>query len=138
MFLQKRQSILTTNHLAVFLTGVGVGAAAALLLVPEAGEKLGRRLRNKARETSDYVRGGAEALRNSADDLLAQGKEAWTNAQTQGNVAMGDLREKTKDQLNDAAKTAKKAAAETGDRARDLAHTVGKTMEEGGKRLQNA
>jgi hypothetical protein len=51
---------------------------------------------------------------------------------------MSDLKDKTKTKIDDAAKAAKKAADQVADKARDVAHSAGKKMEKGGKRLQSA
>lgn len=51
---------------------------------------------------------------------------------------MSGLKDKTKKKIDDAAEAAKKATGKIVDKSKDVAHSVGKKMEEGGKRLQGA
>jgi len=51
---------------------------------------------------------------------------------------MSNLKDKTKKKIDDAADAAKKAADQVIDKSKDVAHSAGKKMEEGGKRLQDA
>ena len=51
---------------------------------------------------------------------------------------MSNLKDKTKKKIDDAADAAKKAADQVIDKSKDVAHSLGKTMEKGGKRLQGA
>ena len=51
---------------------------------------------------------------------------------------MSDMKDKAKQKIDDAAAGAKKAADKVVDKSKDVAHSAGKKMEEGGKRLQDA
>jgi hypothetical protein len=51
---------------------------------------------------------------------------------------MSNLKDKTKKKIDDAADAAKKSADQVIDKSKDVAHSAGKKMEEGGKRLQDA
>jgi hypothetical protein len=51
---------------------------------------------------------------------------------------MSDIKGKAKRKIDDAADVAKKAADKIVDKSKDVAHNVGKKMEEGGNRLQDA
>ena len=51
---------------------------------------------------------------------------------------MSDMKDKAKQKINDAADVAKNAAAKVVDKSKEVAHSAGKKMEEGGKRLKNA
>jgi hypothetical protein len=51
---------------------------------------------------------------------------------------MSDMKDKAKQKIDDAADGAKKAADKVVDKSKDVAHSAGKKMEEGGKRLQDA
>lgn len=46
----------TGNTLLAFIAGAVAGAAAALLLAPESGEKTRKKIRRKASDVSDKVR----------------------------------------------------------------------------------
>jgi hypothetical protein len=51
---------------------------------------------------------------------------------------MSDLKDKTKEKIDAAADATKNAAGKVIDKSKDVAHAVGKKMEEGGKRLKDA
>ena len=51
---------------------------------------------------------------------------------------MSDIEDKAKQKIDDAADAAKKAADKVVGKSKDIAHSAGKKMEEGGKRLQDA
>ena len=51
---------------------------------------------------------------------------------------MSNLKDKAKEKIDDAADAAKKATDQVVDKAKDVAHSAGKKMEEGEKRLQDA
>jgi hypothetical protein len=51
---------------------------------------------------------------------------------------MSDLKDKAKDKIGDVADAAKKAAGKVVDTTKDVAHSAGKKLEEGGKRLRDA
>lgn len=51
---------------------------------------------------------------------------------------MSDLKDKANEKIDDAAAAAKKAAGKVVDTSKDVAHSAGKKLEEGGKRLQDA
>jgi hypothetical protein len=52
--------------------------------------------------------------------------------------SMSDLKDKAKEKIDDAADATKKASDKVIDKSKDVAHSAGKKMEEGGKRLQDA
>jgi uncharacterized protein YjbJ (UPF0337 family) len=51
---------------------------------------------------------------------------------------MSDLKDKAKEKIEDAADAAKKATGKVVDKSKDVAHSAGKKMEQGGKWLQDA
>jgi hypothetical protein len=51
---------------------------------------------------------------------------------------MSDMKDKAKKKIDEGADAAKKAADHVVDKTKDVAHTAGKKMEKGGKRLQDA
>ena len=51
---------------------------------------------------------------------------------------MSDLKDKAKDKIDDVADAAKNAAGKVVDTSKDVAHSAGKKMEQGGKWLQDA
>ena len=50
---------------------------------------------------------------------------------------MTDMKDKAKQKIDDAADAAKKAAGKVVDKSKDVAHSAGKKLEVGGKRLQD-
>jgi hypothetical protein len=50
---------------------------------------------------------------------------------------MSDLKDRAKGKIDDAAHAAKKAADKIVEKSKDVAHSAGKKLEEGGKRLQD-
>jgi len=51
---------------------------------------------------------------------------------------MSDMKDKAKDTIDDVADGAKKTADKVVDKSKDVAHSAGKKVEEGGKKLQDA
>jgi len=50
---------------------------------------------------------------------------------------MSDLKNQVKEKIGDAADAARKAADKAVEKSKDVAHVVGKRVEQGGKRLQD-
>ncbi len=119
------------NQVGSFLAGLGIGLAASMLLTPAAGEKTRGRIRDIANRAGNAFKDQAESLGDAAGDILEKGKRSL---QKDGSQAAHDL----KDKINDATDTARKTADQVADKSRDLAHSAGRKIEEGGKHLQNA
>jgi gas vesicle protein len=127
-----------TEHLAPFLAGLGLGVAASVLLAPEAGGKTRGRIRDIASRAGDGLKAGAEHLGDAAEDVLEKCKLTWRDEQNERSKTMSDMKDKAKEKIDDAADAAKNAAGQVIDKSKDVAHSAGKKMEEGGKRLQDA
>jgi gas vesicle protein len=56
--------------LASFLIGASLGAAVALLLAPESGERTRRRLRRAAEDAQDYLEDAGGRIGEKADQAL--------------------------------------------------------------------
>ena len=54
--------------LVSFLFGASVGAAAALLLAPESGERTRRRIRRAAEDAQDYIEDVGDRIGEKADE----------------------------------------------------------------------
>jgi gas vesicle protein len=130
-------SLRKIEHIASFLAGLGIGVTASVLLAPEAGGKTRSRIRDIAGRANDVVRKRAKNL-SDAGDVLAASKLTWRDEQEERSQTMSDLKDKAKKKIDDGADAAKKATDQVVDKAKDVAHTAGKKMEEGGKRLQDA
>src|SRR5579862_9239536 len=59
-----------------FLLGLGVGIGIGMLFAPKSGEDTRKVIKDKANEGTDYLKKQGTDLRDSANDLLAKGKEA--------------------------------------------------------------
>jgi gas vesicle protein len=64
------------NSLSSFLLGLGVGVGIGMLLAPKSGAETRDFLKNKANESSDFLKQRGEGLRQSASDWVDRGKEA--------------------------------------------------------------
>lgn len=51
---------------------------------------------------------------------------------------MSNLKDEAKQKIDDAADAAKTAASKVVDKSKDMAHSAGKKLEKGGKRLRDA
>jgi gas vesicle protein len=138
MTAQRRlQNLRKIDYITPFLAGVGIGVAVSVLLAPEAGGKTRSRIRDITSRAGDVLKERAENLGDVAGDILAESKLTWRD-QKERIQTMSDLKDKAKEKIDYAADAAKKATDQVVDKAKDVAHSAGKKMEEGGKRLQDA
>jgi len=119
-----------------FAAGLAVGVTATLLFVPEAGGDTRNHIRNAARRVGDGLKAGVENLGHAAVGVPSE--EITADIENGRRKTMSDLKDKAKQNIDDAAAAAKKAADKAVDKSKDVAHSAGKKMEEGGKRLQDA
>jgi gas vesicle protein len=117
------------NFLMSMLAGFGVGIAASVLFAPGA-EKTRRRIRARADRATDLFKKSAQRFGGAAEEVLQNGHQELSRT-------VNDFRDKAKDKIDTAAGVTKKAADQVFDKSRDVAHTMGKKMEDAGKRLQN-
>ncbi|HWC00066.1 MAG TPA: YtxH domain-containing protein [Bryobacteraceae bacterium] len=110
-----------TKRVVMLFTGMGLGAAGALLLAPEPGDRTRRRIRKNVGKANEYVREQAEVI----GDTVAKGVDS-----------VNQLTERVKDTVDDVTAAARKAADNLVDRSIDVVHDAGKKLAEGGKRLQ--
>lgn len=120
-----------------FLAGLGVGVVATVFLIPEVGRRTRSRIDDLAGHAADAIKARARKVSDRAEDLLQEGKSTWKEKEIKRRETMSDLKDKTKDKIDDAADAAKKAAGKVVDASKDVAHSAGKKLEEGGKRLQD-
>jgi gas vesicle protein len=127
-----------TDPFIPFLAGLGVGVAATIFLVPDAGSKARNRIGNIASRAADALKTRVRDLRNATENLLQEGESTWKEQLNKRSVSMSNLKDKAKDKIDDAADATKKAAGKVIDTSKDVAHSAGKKLEEGGKRIQDA
>ena len=89
-----------SDVLVGFLIGVGVGAAAALLMAPESGEQVRRRIRTKAEEGTEYLKKRGAELRTTASELVDSGKKAADSAKQQIDEAVAAGKQAYGEELN--------------------------------------
>jgi gas vesicle protein len=136
---QRRTILQKSNSSFIpFLAGLGVGIVATVLLVPEAGRKTRNRIDGIAGRAADAWKARARKLRDRTEDLLQVGKSTWKEQEIKRRETMSDLKDKVNEKIDNAADAAKKAAGKVVDTSKDVAHSAGKKLEEGGKRLQDA
>jgi gas vesicle protein len=118
----------------IFLAGLGVGAAAAVLLAPTAGDELRDRIRDGATRTRDRLK--PAAIRDSVGNAIKRGQQALSEKFSSDKTE--ELKSDMRDGIDDAAEATKKLSDRAIDKSTDLAHRAGKSMERTGKRLQEA
>jgi len=126
-----------TDPFIPFLAGLGVGIAATIFLVPEAGSNTRNRIGEITGRAGDALKTRARNLRKATENFLQEGASAWEEQQNKRSESMSDWKDKAKEKIDDAAEAAKKAAGKVVDTSKDAAHSAGKKLEEGGKRLQD-
>jgi gas vesicle protein len=108
------------NGLPILVAGIGIGVAATLLMTDrELRSRLGKALSNGSQR---------------ATEALSDPEATWSK----GEKAMSDVKDKLKNQIDDAASATKKAVDKVVDKSKDAAHKAGEHLERGGKRLQDA
>src|SRR5450432_2442321 len=88
----------------VFLAGLGVGAAAAVLLAPTTGDALRGRIRDGANRTRESLK--PAAIRDSVSHVIKRGQQALTDKFSP--VKTEELKSKMHDGIDDAAEATKK------------------------------
>jgi gas vesicle protein len=64
------------NGLSSFLLGLGVGVGIGMLFAPKSGQETREIIKNKAGESSDYIKQRGADLKQTASEWVDKGKEA--------------------------------------------------------------
>jgi gas vesicle protein len=112
---------MTNDRMALFLAGMGIGVAAAILMAPASGEETRRKIKKSASDAADMVQDRAKALKTSVTETVADAKQRINDTLQKGRAVV----EKGLD-------TADSAVAKT----RDVTHKVGVQVEQVGKQMQ--
>ena len=80
------------NGMVCLLVGIGIGAAAGLLLAPHAGVETRKRIRNSTNEAGDYVKERANALAERAENVASEARQAFENVRSKGKEVLKDLK----------------------------------------------
>jgi len=86
------------NGLSSFLLGLGVGVGIGMLFAPKAGSETRELIKNKAGESTDFLKQRSSDLKQTASEWVDKGKEA-----------IG----RQKENLNDAVEAGKRAYRDT-------------------------
>jgi gas vesicle protein len=121
-----------------FLAGLGIGVAAAVLFTPGTGHQNRKQIRDIASRAGDALTKRAEDLGDVAADVLTKGKRAWTAEQKKDAKAVSVLKDQAQEKLDDVTRSAKTVVGQIVDKSKEVAHDAGKSLESGGKRLQEA
>lgn len=76
------------SKLGYFFLGLGVGAAAALLLAPKTGEETRALIKSKANDSADYLRKRSEDLKDQASELVDKSRDAVSRQKDQLTAAV--------------------------------------------------
>ena len=90
------------DRAAFFILGVGIGAAAALLLAPASGARTRRRLVRKGEEVADYLIDAGKELIEQCEDLYERSGELVEDASHELSGKYRALHEHTKLLLDEA------------------------------------
>jgi gas vesicle protein len=63
------------THAGLFLAGLAVGSAVALLLAPKSGRETRRMISRKAEDSREYLLSRGKELRRRAEGTLERGKD---------------------------------------------------------------
>ena len=85
-----------------FLLGAAIGAATALLLAPESGERTRRRLRRQGEDIADYLIDAGKELADRCEDLYQRSGEVVEDATRELSGKYRALREYSRQMLDEA------------------------------------
>jgi gas vesicle protein len=89
------------DRASFFLLGVAVGAAAALLLAPESGERTRRKLVRKGEEVADYLIDASKELVEKCEDLYERSEELGGDATRELSAKYRALHKQSKQLLDE-------------------------------------
>ena len=90
------------SKLGYFFLGLGVGAAAALLLAPKTGEETRALIKSRATDSADYLRKRSEDLKEQANELVDKSRDAVTRQKDQLTAAVSAGRQAYRETVNSA------------------------------------
>lgn len=76
------------SGLSSFLLGLGVGVGIGMLFAPKAGSETRDLIKNKAGESSDYLKQRSTELKQNASEWVDRGKDAINRQRDNLNDAM--------------------------------------------------
>ena len=100
------------EFLTGFLLGTVVGAAAALLLAPQAGEDTREQIRERGIELKSRAVDLSEQGRKRAEELAVEARQRAAEAQERGRLALEEQRARLQDALDEGKDAAAKKREE--------------------------
>ena len=94
---------MTDNRLAILLTGIGIGAAAGLLLARTSGADLRKGIRKGALDATDYLKDQAEELVDRAGSVMQASQDRFASELGKAKGEARDLGNRAKAAIGDAA-----------------------------------
>ena len=126
------------DHLTTFLTGLGIGVAASVLLAPRSGSETQTRIREIAARAGDALNLRAREFGTAAGGAVKDCKLTMQEQQDAADRKLCELKAKAQSKIDEATEAARPVVAQVIDKSRDLAHTAGRKLEVGAKILQDA
>jgi len=83
------------NGLSSFLLGLGVGVGIGMLFAPKSGQETREMIKNKAGESTDYLKQRGTELKDTASGWVDKGREAVTRQKDTLNDAMEAVSRRT-------------------------------------------
>ena len=126
------------DHLTTFLTGLGIGVAASVLLAPRSGSQTQTRIRELAARAGDALSLRAREFGTAAGGAVKDCKLTMQEQKDAADRKACELKAKAQSKIDLATEAARTTATQIVDKSRDLAHTSGRKLEVGAKVLQEA
>ena len=111
------------NRLPILLTGIGIGAAAGLLLARCSGAKLRKEIRKNAEDAKDFIKEQTGVLADRVEVIADAVQDKLSDGLAKGTDAAQDFSNKAKGAMDTAARVAMKAADKASDKARAFVHS---------------
>jgi gas vesicle protein len=89
-WLWPKEKIMDKNGLSSFLLGLGVGVGIGMLFAPKSGQETREIIKNKAGESTDYLKTTASGWVDKGKDAVGRQKETMNDAVEAGKQAYRD------------------------------------------------
>ena len=88
------------NGISAFLLGLGVGVGIGMLFAPKSGEETRELIKNKAGESTDYLKQRGTEFKQSAAEWVDKGKDALNRQKDSLTDAMEAGKQAYRDAVN--------------------------------------
>jgi gas vesicle protein len=105
------------NGLPMFLAGCGIGVAVTLLLVPNSGRELRRRVRRGFRDAGEDLHDRVAMATSGMEGTLRKGAET-----------ISDVRNSLKEKIDDTSERAKAVVDKVADKTQDAVHAAAESI----------